>query len=593
VKPAAQQPSGKGGQSGGSAKIKFDFDPDLIFDVNATPQAFGEADLHLHAAAKMLATVSLQDFLGESFTADIINVAAGIKADRCSITSDETQFKIFGIDIIDPNSIPRIDTGNRALSPEAYDASQKCQSAVATFKLYGDRAKKAFRDAQQVLAQYHALRDAGNPFGPDLCQQIGIAAANVPFFPGGNACADLEPPEITINRLIDFYQNPALGEIGRLKNAAKFLSGASADLRNALTDHVKVDFIDRSEEVSRTVVNVPFAIGPIPMLLQVDIYAQYGITGRFNLDLEFPELLQSDATAPQRLAHANLGVLPHASAGVSAFVGAGLSLGPLHASIGIEGAVTLADIRVPIFAGAGIWVAVEHDLRLPEPLIRPPVSEALNLTALGTPPTSFKFFVSYDYGAAVDLLNVLSGEIDGRLRIKFFFFSRTWRKRIVSFSGWSFHFDLVSRGSSPDIISHEDNSVPAGSGLARQTTKMTEGQTTMGRSEQQVPLMKLALLQPADVARPDGGPGTGQLSKATVEKFFYDDLCCAKVNQSCADAGSPTCCPGLSCVGHVCTAPTTCQPNVGDPCGEVNGKDCCTGLRCDTSSNTCQIIIIN
>ena len=41
------------------------------------------------------------------------------------------------------------------------------------------------------------------------------------------------------------------------------------------------------------------------------------------------------------------------------------------------------------------------------------------------------------YGAQLVLKDVLKGAIDVRLRIKFLFFSRTWRKNIVTFNGFS------------------------------------------------------------------------------------------------------------------------------------------------------------
>jgi hypothetical protein len=449
-----------------------------------------------------------------------------------------------------------------------------------------------------VLKQYQAAKAANAAFGSDLCTQIGIAAATVPFFPGGNACEPNEPPEVTINRLIQFYQEPGFGQITQLREAASLLSNATAGLRNLLGTEIGLDFVDETKEESQTIVNVPFAIGPIPMVLQVDVFAKYGIKGRFDLELNFPTNLDAAPESIVRIAHARVGVGPHASAGLSAFVGAGVSLGPLEATLGLEGAVTLADVQAPIFAGAGIDLAIDKDPRpLPDD-IKPPVSTALEAFQFGVP-KSFRFIVGYDYGAGLDLRDVLSGEINARLRIKFFFFSRTWRKRVVRFNGWSFHYDLVS-GSSSSGSDMSVSQLTVSGGDGRSTTQVAQGTMPMGRSEAQVPLTKLALLP---VPKPvfngdqvvdagfdgDAAPSVAVLSKDQVEEFFYDDLCCNKLGEACALSGTPRCCPEFECVVPDGGTEGTCEDTSCSGFGEdCYFNPCCDGMYCDEDW-TCRI----
>ncbi len=583
VPPAAVPSSTKSGSSGGGTKISFSFDPDLIFDAKANPLSFGEADLSLHAQAKFVATASLNDFLGQSYTAPIIDVVAGIQVGRCSISTDETHFQVLGLDFVDKDDLPNINTFSPEISEIAYEAAKNCQAGLDNFKLWGDRAKKAFRDAQNVVKQYQQAKLDGKAFGTNLCQQLGLNTATVPYFPGGNICAPNEPPEITINRLISFYQDPRIGQISQLKDAAAGLQAATAGLRDLLGTEIGVDFIDKNAQESQTIVNVPFAIGPIPMVLQIDVFAKYGISGRFQLNLNFPTNLMQPEGSVEDIAHISVQVGPHASAGLSAFVGAGISLGPIEATLGLEGAITLADVRVPIFAGAGLKLQVDKDPR-PLPIdIRPPVSVADSFP-LGIP-RSFKFSVNYDYGVGLDLLNVLDGELNARLRIKFFFFSRTWRKRIVHFNGWDFHYNLVSDGSNSDITL-VDFTVPGTASDGRSTTKAAQGETTMGRSESQVPLTTLAALPvPAPVFNGDtlvdGGapPPLATLSKTEVETFFYDDLCCSKESEECQTSGTPACCPNLTCVPTEEGGTTgTCMKSCADPgesCYGEGGLPCC------------------
>ena len=108
------------------------------------------------------------------------------------------------------------------------------------------------------------------------------------------------------------------------------------------------------------------------MLLQVDIFAQYGVGGTFETSLDLPlSLFTSPTDTPVQIAKVEARVAPFAAAGLDAFVGAGFDLGAISASIGLEGAVTLADVSAPIFAGVGLDTKVTSDLREFENQMRP------------------------------------------------------------------------------------------------------------------------------------------------------------------------------------------------------------------------------
>ena len=592
VKPANQPSKDKGGHSGGGTNLSFDFDPDLIFDVKANPLSFGEAEMNLHAQAKMVATASLNDFLGQSYHAPIIDVVAGVTAERCRVSSDETHFQVLGLDFIDPNDIPKINSDDAILSPALYDASQKCKVAVDKFKMYGDRAKKAFRDAQQLLAQYHDAKSLGKLLtGNVYCYRNWHCRSKRAVLPGGSTCGLHEPPEITINRLITCYSRAEFGrnrQAQRGRGPGQRLGGDAQPpwprYQGRLPRQVRGAV---AHDRQRAICHRPDSDGFAGRRLrQVWHLRAIGASSSRS-----PLKLDAQAGNPQRIVHAKVGVVPHAGAGLSAFVGAGVDLGPVAATVGIEGAVTLADVRAPIFAGAGLDMAVESNPR-PLPVdVLPPISVAADAFQFVGGAKSFKFFVSYDYGAGIDLLNVLSGEINGRLRIKFFFFSRTWRKRIVKFNGWSFHFDLVSGSSSPDVTT-KGQTVSGNTGDPRATTQVSEGRTTMGRSESQLPFMKLALLQPSDIGLPDAGPDAAieQVSVSTdkVRKFFYDNLCCSALGETCSPTGAPSCCAPNVCLAPVGGVPTCIgpPPPVCVPLGSAcaSSADCC---QPDAGSNYC------
>lgn len=630
VKPAVKPSPNYSGHSGDTAKIKFEFDPDLIFDADATVKSLGEADPHLHAQAKLATSVTLNNFLGQSFHKTIFDASIGIFADRCSINDvDDTRLSVFGLDLASAGDLglPVIDSRDEA-SP-LHAASLACTRSLNDFTFFADRAKKAFRDAQQLLSQYNSAKAIGSTLAGDLCNQIQVAAANVPFFPGGNDCPVDEPVEITINRFVDYYQAPGTGQIARLQQAQSALADATNALKGALSP-ISLGFGGDAHEESQTILNVPFTIGPVPMVLQVDVFAQYGVGGGFDLSLSFPvNLFSSPSSTASEVARVGAHVAPFAAAGLSAFVGVGFDLGAISATIGIEGAVTLGNVSAPIFAGAGLDEQVLSDAR-PVPADILPAVVSADAFQFGVP-KSFKFFVTYEYGAGVDLTNVLSGEINGRLRIKFFFFSRTWRKRVVKFNGWSKHFDLISGGSDPSVSSTSQtvnahlntaNNAPDTVGV---TTNVASGAATMGLSESQVPLMilkHLTIPPPTDDAGTEAGaPIT--FDAGAVQKFFYDDLCCLKSGEFCNPnaAARPGCCPGLTCpaadpdagilfvtcvpeckqLRQKCAASSDCCQTDGgaqivcnslNVCAEctpngqfcVNNSECCSGLECQNGS---------
>ena len=99
----------------------------------------------------------------------------------------------------------------------------------------------------------------------------------MPFFPGGLRCYENESPEITINRFLDYFQAPGYGQLAQLKQAMRNVTGATTQYINALNDgkSLRINFSPRDKSESVTILNVPFAVGPVPMVLQFQIFAKY------------------------------------------------------------------------------------------------------------------------------------------------------------------------------------------------------------------------------------------------------------------------------------------------------------------------------
>jgi hypothetical protein len=579
----------------------------LKFDANVNPLSMGETKLDVHAQASLAATITISNFLGKTFSVDVLNAKADIHAERCTVRDDDTQFTVLGGDFIDDDSPFIFNTSEGKYA----DETKKCNDAVGKFITFSNRAKKAFRDAQQLLTQYRSLQNGVHFDG--LCQQLmgAFGDLDVPLFPGGTACPANEPSEVTINRFLDYYQAPGFGQITAFRQAMSELTTATANLKKALSLSKRFDIADPGRSESENIASVQFAIGPIPMTLQIDTFYGYGVAGGFEFELTFPfDPLNVQVGQKDEIAHVKAGVMPHANAGLSAFVGAGGGLGGFNATLGIEGALTLGEIRAPIFAGAGVGAEVTQDLRPTPAALQAPVSAPVDaaLSSLGLDsmthfgiPTAFKFYVWYDYGAALDVQNVLSGEINARLRIKFFFFSRTWRKRIVKFNGWSFHFPLVAGkvGSDPGVGVKTETIDAKNS--AQTSAPSVEGTSNMGLGEAQTTLPVLAAVEVPATA-PTGT--VTPFDNSQMKGAFYDNLCCSKPGEACPLPGqeptatSAPCCPGESCKSNSTdpTAPGACVvacKNQGAAC--TTAQDCCDAppnqnnvvATCDTDTNTC------
>jgi hypothetical protein len=621
IDEANQPEKEKQGQTSSGKKISFTFDPDLEFEARVNPLSLGETDMYVHARAQLVTRVHLDNFIETTIDKDILSAVADITAERCTIRNDDTEFRVFDHDFVDLIGVPKFDTSDknrdRIIGSTRWEPyTRQCNQAVGSFITAANRAKKAFRDAQQLLTQYHEAKELGSTL-QNLCKTLVAtvgSGVSVPGFPDGLNCPTDEPVEVTINRFVDYYQTPGLGQVARLRDAVQELSKVTAFLTEGWTH--RIPFGRKPKGESRTIAKAQFQIGPVPMLLEIDAYYSYGAAGYFDLGFHFPYNPFSDqSTQRSPVADVKAGVMPFANAGLSAFVGAGRSLGPFSASVGIEGNVTLGNVKAPIFAGVGLGAEVTKDPRPFASDIGPLATSALasfgleNLTHLG-PPKSFKFFVWYNYGASLTVEDVLRGDIRGRLRIKFAFFSRTWRKKIISFGGLPrIQLDLLNGkfGTDPGVNTRDDavTYTTENNQTATANAKIVDGTTDMGLSEARVPLLMLPRLPVPDEEAPPPSAPAQPFETGQVRAMFYDNLCCTNLGDPVQPGkdqctigkvrperfGAVPCCPGLECkivvdAGSRCFVKDACQPNGGN-C--ETAADCCDDTAACTAERKCVV----
>ncbi len=517
--------------------LKFDFDPNLDLNYSTTPLPFGLSRFDLGATASFSAAAQFS-FLGISPRVEILNAAAQVVADQCHFSTAGTKLEVFGQDFL-PEILGRSATID---SNDVFDGTA-CATALTTFEETVNRAKKALRDAQELVRQYTNLRDQGQTFATGFCEQV---AGDPPLdFPAGDCSS--ESPEQTVQRFVQYYND----QIQKLITSVNELPGKLLS-SSALPEEIRsFPLGGPPAEESALLLDVPFAIGPIPMKLEVEAILGYGITGAIDFQFTPAGLLAQNQRQTVAKVTANAG--PTAFARIRLFVGAGFGVNGFSAHAGIEGQLTLANLTIPLHAGAGIDVLAERDNR--------PIIEADEYgTQVVFPPggaQQYRFFLNYTYGAKVQLTQILEGAFYGKVKIKFFFFSKTWRAKIIGFDG----------------LPPKEFKLFEGDG---------EGGASVGIEEWGVvqmpsPFVRIAIPPPPSTAPPVGSPPTVAYSPSEAEELFYDNLCTCKMKDEHCDRNADCCDDVPICfsdpdpmkAGTVCSSCRT----LSETCNDNN--DCC------------------
>src|SRR5690606_8101904 len=184
------------------------------------------------------------------------------------------------------------------------------------------------------------------------------------------------------------------------------------------------------------IIRAQFLIGPIPVVLEVTAFGAYGVNVGAELEFNTESILEAIVTQSkdndaQNLVMAKLVATPAAGAGLGAFAGVGFGVPGFEAKIGVETTLSLAEIWFPAHAGVGIGVGATLDEREPAADMIDFAFPGLNVI----PAKRYTAQLLYSAGLGGRVRNILSGDVAGKLKISAVFFSKTWRKRILSFQG--------------------------------------------------------------------------------------------------------------------------------------------------------------
>ena len=608
----------KQGSAGSAGPIRFDFDPNLDVGFNITnPLPMGDAEFNAHARASATAGAHFSLF-GINGAVSILDAVGGLTVDRCGV-SHEARLKLFGLDflpaVMDAGAYAELG----ALDTPA-NVRAECQQTLLDIQAVVDRAQKALRDAQELIRQQRALVGAGKRFSPDLCHQLlevgrGLPAdfprRGVPF----TGCGDLSP-EDTINLFIEYYRDQVAlmrTELERLVAAGvPDVPKISIPFLGAIDD-TGAGEVDEAHRETQQIANINFAIGPIPMNLTIEAFVKYGMAGNLTFGLTPSGFLKAyDSESPESLATVDASLTPYAGAGVGMFLGVGFDWGALSAKVGISGEVSLGLVTLPIYAGAGINVRAENEQR-PLPLDMAGMVTDTMLMPKG-PPKKYSFEAAYKFGVSADISQILQGTINAKLRIQFFWFSKSWQKQIASFGPalGPIHIPLINGGGGTefadgtgmlgfihmplafvDFIELEEP--PALPPLPDPNTGGTGGTGTGGAS--------------GAAGSSTGGTGTGRppisllvegdpryvdLDYSRVERLFYDGYCECNDGAEGACSSNLDCCSGSSCVANdfgpdkFCLACIPLMDSTGRGSFCETTDQCCdkaTGATCRAAAN--------
>lgn len=550
-----------GGRGSDSSIIKFDIDPgaDLNFDVK--PLAFGVSDFKVQASASVRTTASF-DIKGIGGTIEIVDLRAALTASLCHASTKDSHIEVLGIDFL-PKLASAAGVGKVIFNTDDdWSGAQACKDAVFTYVDAVDRAKKALRDAQELVNQFNALKVGGHTFAHDFCETF----AGPDMRPEGmEGSCGAETPADTVNQFINYYskQATAIGPALKALQERALSSGVLGDALGFGAGDGQAFFAQIGGQEgglggkeSVTLLNLNFFIGPVPCNLEVATYLNYGIKGGLGAQLQPAALVSGGGPFAKAIAH----VTPFADAGVTLFVGVGFSAGPFSLKLGIEGKVTLANINLDATAEAGLSLTTEADDRpLPNDLKDLTNHVVIFPSKGGLQKYNFQF--DYAYGVNFAALNMLDGNIDAALKIKFFFFSKKWSKRLVAIhSGLQIGpINLIGGGSFDQGTKNHETPVP-------------EDTKTWKSSYSSVPFVGL---EPVFMPQTPVVVYDGEFDTDRAGELFYDSKCkCEQNGEGCFRDGD--CCdPAATCMADPAQGNKKVCRNCGAHTACSTAADCC------------------
>jgi hypothetical protein len=512
--PLVTVPSASPHHHGGGSVLDLEFNPQVHIDMDLKPLPFGEATLNMDAGVDFLATASID--LGVHGSMNLLDLGVDVAGGRCRFSTTGSRVFVMGRDFVDlggnepfniddqplgviispPGTVPPPPPPQRPIDI----AARACTAAVGSFTAAANRAKKALRDAQQIIRAYQQLPVGSTWDKNQFCTAIGEnpPSNNIdPDFPPGVCLTD--PIETTIQRYMTYYES-------RIAN----LNAAMADVPvkdRAFAAQLSqlgqtINFLNVWRNESQNLLNTTFFVGPVPVNITADILLNYGIRGDMRTRFAPANGLGLPIGALASLNAVSGNLEPAAGATLTMFAGAGFDFGVFAAKAGIQGDLELGQIQADLGSGVGLSMRPSDDpRRIPADLA------AIGAGELIYPARQWEYFLDWYYGASLALTDVLRGSINAKVKLKAAFISKTFTKTLLTFDS-PFNLpplQLIDGGNRPSV-----NSPFPTPGLTA---------NSLGKFEMQLPFVKLQPLTP----RPAGT--TVVAFPALQSQTHYDGFC--------------------------------------------------------------------
>jgi hypothetical protein len=423
--PSAVQEEGSPVKLGNSTWGLFAY-PRIFHAAKIDHKRLDQFGLDIEAQGAMVAGARV---FGKPITG--LDAKGGVKITQCGIDASG-KFQLFGETIAGLNGINTHST--------------VCDKAFSDLADISGRLEESARLARRLVKLYTEATtpDAVATAKVAICNEVVAALGLNDPIVTVTCDSDGTTGEQWVNLLVQRYTNQAASYAAQ--RLTYFKSAIATEKSSA-----NLPFLDLGEPFSIVGVHMAIPIGPVSLVVDVQVFGSWGLKGTIDYGLDMGDISGGQVIGEPALS-AGATIKPLVSLHASLYVGVGIDIGFAGASVGLEGDLTLVEASAPVRVSMGIKrtshneteVAAGHDYKLSDfagnPISGIPVGKAYTWDGF------------WKFGAAFNLKS-LSGDLNAAARVHFLFFSKTFRKKIVHWEGFQKTFPLATVGGAAPLLS--------------------------------------------------------------------------------------------------------------------------------------------
>ncbi len=297
-----------------------------------------------------------------------------------------------------------------------------CENAFEDARVVGASLDRAMILARELRGIYE------DPEG-DLCTWIRST------FNDFELPCESTPREALLNWAIDRYYREAESYAGK---RSEYLAKATQAAEQALPD---TTLLKLGEPFSLVGVHQSIPVGPVCIVIDAQVYGEWWVNGGIDFGLDMDE-------TPG--AHAGAFFTPGIAVDASVYAGVGWDAGVIGASVGLEGQLRLVEVDVPV----KVDMSISRE-SIPESTFGRDYQDSdwAGEPVAGLPVGQvYRWNGGWNFGAAFGLAS-MSGRLNAAARVRFLFFSETYRVKLADWTGFEKqYFPIASASGSADVV---------------------------------------------------------------------------------------------------------------------------------------------